>query len=150
MPANTDRVKPGDVITIESFDLQNLGGKDKRIWSIYMGMDGLFDSPVFVYFCRTTTQIHDFKPGGKRENHKYRLLSKGQYGFEEDCLLDFSEKPYTGITKEKFNSYTVDIKDRLPDQIIKEIFEKCIKRYLNQFQQTSIRDSLAKVGINIK
>jgi len=150
MPDYTNELLPGDIIVLDKFDMQHFPGEDKPIWIIYFGVDSIFDCPIFVYFCKTTTRIDDFKSGRKRDSHKYKKFSKGQYGFEEDCLIDFNEKPYTDITKEKFNSYTITKKGRLPNQDIKEIFERCLKKYLITPQLKSVRDSLAKAEIYIK
>jgi len=150
MPEHTDTLLSGDVIKINNFDLPHKGDVTKSIWCIFLGMDSIFDCPIIVYFCRTTTQKDDFQPGGKRENHEYKKFSKGQYGFEDDCLLDYCERAYADITKEKFNSYIIEKRGRLPDNIIREIWNKCIQKYLNQPQKKSIRDSFAKANITIK
>ncbi|MCL2154419.1 MAG: hypothetical protein FWH53_02005 [Leptospirales bacterium] len=150
MATNTEELTAGDIITIENFDLPDIGDTEKRIWCIYMGMDSILDYPIYVYFCRTTTQKEDFEKGGNRDGHKFIEFSKGQYGFEKTCLLDLNERPKANITQEKFNSYIITKKGRLPDFRIKEIFNKCLTEFLLPRQLKSVRDSLAQVGIYIK
>jgi len=150
MPTNTSNLKAGDIITIDDFDLSQIGDDEKRIWCVYLGMDSLLEIPIFVYFCRTTTQKKDFERGGKREGHKYIEFSQGQYGFERSCLLDLEEKPYSSIPQEKFNSYTITVKGRLPDDMIRRIFNTCLKKRLLPKQLKSVRDSLANIGLHIK
>lgn len=146
---NTDKLKSGDVITIEKFDLPRIGNKIKTIWCVYLGKDGSFDTPIYIYFCRTTTQESDFKPGGNRCGHKYKKFIKGQYGFEDDCILDYNERPYTDITEEKFNLFIITVKGHLPNNIMQEIWKNCSK-YLLPLQKKSIRDSFLIAGIKIK
>lgn len=150
MPDITDTLKSGDVIKISNFDLPRIGNEIKNIWGIYLGIDGIFDCPVFIYFCRTTTQEKDFGPGGNRASHKYIKFISGQYGFEDDCLIDLNERPFTDITKEKFTSFTIEKKGYLPDSIIQEIWDLCLKKYLNTPQKKSIKDSFLKANINIR
>ena len=64
--------------------------------------------------------------------------------------LDLNEKPYKDVTKDKFNTYNIIKKGRLPNDLIKRIFDICLKRYLSKAQQKNIKDSLSKVGINYK
>ncbi len=149
MPDSTDTLVSGDVVKITNFDLPNKGNETKDIWCIYLGIDSIFDCTIFVYFCRTTTQKNDFETGN-RTGHKYKEFLKGQYGFENDCLIDFHERPYANITKEKFNSFTIEKKGHLPDSVIQELWNLCLKKYLNTPQKKSIKDSFLKASINIK
>ena len=75
--------------------MPRIGDSTKHIWAIYLGRDSIFNCPLIVYFCRTTTQIEDFQTGGNREGRKYIEFKKGKFGFDEDCLIDLGEKPYT-------------------------------------------------------
>lgn len=101
-------------------------------------------------FCRTTTQTSDFDKGGNREDHKYKEFLKDQYEFEKTCYLDFDERPYSDIQKDKFDSFTIEKRGHLPESIIKDIFTKCIKKFLIKPQIVSVRDSLSKSGVSIK
>jgi len=147
METNTERLKVGDIILIENFDMQHIGDIEKDIWAVYMGMDSFLDYPVLVYFCRATTQKRNFKknciefPEGKYE----------KYGFKKPCLLDLNEKPYK-VEKEKFNTYNITKidKERLPKDIIIRIVDVCLKEYLSPAQLKNIKDSMSKVGINYK
>ncbi len=152
MPDNSEKITPGDVVVIDCFNLQHKGGKDKPVWVIFLGKDSVFGCPILVYFCRTTSQCKDFEPGGNREGHKFKRFDKGQFGFEEDCLIDYDEPIYSDITKEKFNSYKLTVKGHLPNHILQEIWKAYIKnnRYLNKPQRISIRESFAKYGIDVK
>lgn len=149
MATNTEKFKAGDIITIDNYDLPDIGDTEKRIWGIYLGMDSIVECTIFVYFCRATTQKKDFQQGGRRYGNKFIEFSKGQYGFERDCLVDLDERPkYT--TKEKFNSFVIVKKGELPEDRIREIYNKCLTEKLSKVQLKNIRDSLANAGIHIK
>ena len=146
METNTESLKVGDIILIKDFDLQHIGDVEKDIWAVYMGIDSFLDYPIFVYFCRATTQKRDIKkdciefPEGKYE----------KYGFSKPCLLDLKERPYK-VTQEKFNTYTIVIKGHLRQtDYIKKIFVVCLREYLSDAQLKNIKNSMSKVGINYK
>lgn len=144
-------LKPGDVIKINDFKLQNKGGKDKPVWMLFLGMDSILDCPIYIHLHRHTTKLQYYEKGGCRETHIIVRIDKKQYNFfDEDCILDFNELPYP-IEKNRFEnviSPKSELVGSLKENTIREIC-KCIKQspHYSNVVKASIRSSLNKNGI---
>ena len=99
-------MRVGTVIKWNDFKDGRKGGDTKSRWFIYLGDSGYFSVQLLIYICTTTTNESDFQKGGKRENHSYKRFLASNTPFDEDCILDFDESPF---------SYTKEIFERNPD-----------------------------------
>lgn len=62
-------------------------GRDaKPTWFICLGKTPIFESPLFLYVIRTTTQIDHFKPEGNRAGVPHVDFKMGECGFTEHCV----------------------------------------------------------------
>lgn len=142
-------MKPGDVFLWKDFPYPNKGGDIKPRWFIYLGNAGIFETPIFAYICTTTTQIDDFQKGGKREKHRHFLFRKGDYPFEEQCILDYDELPYINIKKEEIEGTSaIEVRGTLDARTMRVIYEGIYSsRLYSPRVKRDIRDSLNMIGI---
>jgi hypothetical protein len=142
-------VKPGDVFCWKAFPFPQKGGEIKLRWFIYLGDSGIFSNPIFAYICTTTTQRKDFQKGEKRAEHRYLLFRKGEFPFEEECLLDFDELPYQHFTKEALEKNPdIEIKGTLEPRTIRTIYEGIYySKLYSPRMKRDIRESLNQIGI---
>jgi len=142
-------VKPGDVFLWKDFPFPQKGGEFKRRWFIYLGDSGIFSKPIFAFICTTTTQLEDFKKGGRRAGHRNCVFKKGQFPFEEECLLDFDELPYIDFTKEDLEKNPdIEVRGRLDASKMREIYEGIyFSRVYSPKIKRDIRESLNLIGI---
>jgi hypothetical protein len=137
-------LEAGTIFKWQSFpDKRDPNSSIKTRWFIYFGKTGVFISPVILYMCTTTTQLQYYQSAGPRENHKYISFKKGQYGFEDDCILDIDINFYSDITEEQFSKCSSDIEiiQKLPEDQIRRIYKiilhsaripKIVKRDIHQ------------------
>lgn len=93
--------------------------------------------------------MEDFKKGGKRAAHRCCFFKKGQSPFEEECLLDFDELPYTSFTKEELEkNLNIEVKGTLEARKMREIYEGIyFSRLYSPKIKRDIRESLNLIGI---
>jgi len=114
-----------------------------------LGDTGLLSTPIIVYFCTTTTSEDDFKPGGRRENHRFLKFEKKKYPcFDEDCLLDFDEPPFTEPGKSLESHKDIEIKGELDKYTLKSIYEGVLRsQFYSPRVLLDIHSSLNQIGI---
>lgn len=89
-------MRVGDVIRWSNFpDPRYQQPIGKARWFICLGKSSSITPPVFFYIHTTTTQIQKFQPVGPRENHPHLVFNAGEFGFEETCIIDFTEDFYS-------------------------------------------------------
>jgi len=119
-------IKLGTIIRWDCFPYARYGEKGKARWLICVGSQSGFLSVACLYMCTTTTRIENFKSGGNRDGHKYFVFKKDQYGmFEEDCAIDFSEKPYF-INPKSIPEGDIEIKGEFSEQTIRMIYNNLL------------------------
>jgi hypothetical protein len=142
-------VKPGDVFKWENFPEPQFGPEIKSRWFIYLGhTTTLFEQPILAHICTTTTNIDDFKNGGKRFSHRYFCFQKGKYPFEQECVLDFDEAPYN-YKKEDLESYKdIKICGTLDMATLRMIYEGIYSsRVYSPKIKLDIRESFGQIGL---
>ena len=116
-------MKPGAVFRWKEFPYPKYAGKIKARWFIYLGDTGLLSAHVIAHICTTTTSLDDFGPRRKRASHRHLLLKKTRYPFfDEDCILDFDEWPYSVEKKSLENNPDIEIKGELDQECLKTIY----------------------------
>lgn len=98
----------GKIIRWNNFSLQRHPGKRKPRWFICLGFSGPFAQVATVYLSTTTAQVDHFKKDGSRSNHKHLPFEADKTPFENDCVIDFHEQPYS-ISEEKIDDCSSDI-----------------------------------------
>ena len=101
----------------------------KPRWFVYLGKTSIISSPIFVLLATTTTQLHHYERGGERNDHSIAKFRSGEFGFEQDCVLDVGWSFYADIPESVFIEYKadIDIKGRLPEQRLREIYNLILK-----------------------
>lgn len=142
-------MKPGTIFKWNNFPYPKIGGPIKSRWFVYLGNTGILSSPIIVHFCTTTTSIRDFKSGGKRSSHRFLLFEKTRYPcFEEDCILDFDEAPFSEALKALESNKDIEIKGELDNQTLKLIYNGIQTSKYYSFQiLLDIHGSLNQIGI---
>jgi hypothetical protein len=93
--------------------------------------------------------MDDFGRGGKRESHRFFKFERKKYTcFEEDCILDFDERPRSEQEQSLMSNKDIEIKGELDKQTMRSIYDGILS---SQFYSTKIlRDihaSLNKINI---
>lgn len=133
----------GDIFIWDNFPYP-ITGEIKRRWFVYFGDDGIFG--IYVYIFTTTTNFN-------RQDEDSILFKKGEYNFEEDCILNVGLEGYNKILtiediKKYINNGDINKKDKLPENKIREIYNKVLKsRKLSRKIKISIHEALNRANI---
>jgi hypothetical protein len=142
-------VKPGDVFKWEHFPDPQFGQEIKSRWFIYLGHTTTpFENPILAHICTTTTNIEDFKKGGRRFSHRYFCFQKGKYPFEQECVLDFDEEPYNYKKEELESHKDITILGSLDIGTLRRIYEEIYtSRFYSRKIKLDIRESFGQIGL---
>lgn len=142
-------MKPGTVFKWKEFLYPKFGGELKARWFIYLGDTGLFSVQIIAHICTTTTSLDDFKAGGKRADHRHLLIKKAKYPFfDEDCILDYDERPYQKEKKVLESNPKIEVKGELDHTCMKDIYYGIWKsNYYSPQIVLDIHSSLNQIGI---
>ena len=119
----------GTLFRWNNFPYPRYGTEIKPRWFIYLGETGPFSQIAILYLATTTTQIQHFQHDGTRAGHAHFKFDIRQFTmFDEDCIIDFDEKPYP-IEKEKFLNRQTDIaiKGKFNDDTLRMIYNRFLK-----------------------
>jgi hypothetical protein len=100
--------------------------------------------------CTTTTQIQNFDPGGKRQNHNIRRFDVRQFPvFDEDCVLDFDEEIHTVVESKLQECWgSIEIKGRLDNETLRNIYNLfCKSEVVSLKTMLDIHDSFNHDGL---
>lgn len=124
-------------------------GEVKARWFIYLGDSGPFSQVLIAYLCTTTTQIHHFKSGGNRSSHDHHLFQKAPSSpFEEDCILDFDERPHAVAKSTLENNPCIEPKGKFDEQTLRMIYNRILKsKFFSKVVLRDIHESFNKAGI---
>jgi hypothetical protein len=142
-------LRPGTVLLWKNFPFPRKDNIIKPRWFIYLGDTGPLGIPVLVYLCTTTTQLHDFEPGGKRQRHDKHIFKKGSSVFDQECAVDFDEPPFP-IEDSVFKAHTNDIEEKgqLPDDLLRMIYKRISRPgFYSPMIVRDIHNCLNKIGI---
>ena len=81
-------MKIGEVFVWRSFPDAKFPGERKDRWFVYIGETSALQLTVIATIVTSTTQVQHYARGAARSNHAHVHIQKGQYGFEQDCVLD--------------------------------------------------------------
>jgi hypothetical protein len=103
-----------------------------------------------MYLCTTTTNLRDFEPGGKREHHTTCLFKTASPDspFDEDCILDIDEGPYSLPEAQISNNKDIEIKGKIGEQDMRMIYNRVVRshRFSNRVKR-DIHQSFNDAGI---
>jgi hypothetical protein len=141
-------MKPGDVFKWVNFPYPKYGEEIKSRWFIYLGQTNPFLDPIISHICTTTTSKEDFEKGGRRRSHKCLRFEKGKFPFDQICLLDFDEIPYSFPKRELEENTNIEIKGKLDEKTIRTIYEGIyFSRLYSPKVKRDLRESLNLIGI---
>ncbi|MCX6090695.1 MAG: hypothetical protein NTX88_10090 [Candidatus Atribacteria bacterium] len=138
-------MKVGDVIRWNNFpDPRYSQPPGKARWFVCLGKTSSVTPSVMIYIHTTTTQIQHYPPGGPRARNPHLLFNAGSFGFEEPCVLDFSEDPYSypesDINK---NISNIEIKETLDKNTLIIIYNMIFDSpHIPKITKRIIRESL--------
>lgn len=94
----------------------------KDRWFVYLGTSSFLENPLFVYICTATTQKHHYQYRGKRSHHQCLSFKKGQFGFEQDCLVD--PNMLESVTSSVFEECASQIEEVsiLPEDMLRKLY----------------------------
>jgi len=141
-------MKAGTVIKWNNFPHPRFGKEIKTRWFICLGNSGILTEPVFIYLCTTTTNLDDFKQGGKKERHTTCQFKANITPFEEDCVLDIDEGPYPIPKSQITDSIDIEIKGELDEQNMRMIYNHVVRSSrFSKKEKLDIHRSLNDAGI---
>lgn len=130
----------GTVIRWNNFPDPRYGTEIKPRWFIYLGRTDSLSNPIIIHIATTTTQLQHFESGGIRANHSHYKFSSKDTPFDEDCILDYEEKPYP-VEQSIFEGN--------PDIEIKELLnENKIRMIYNQIRESNAYSKVIKLDIH--
>jgi len=140
----------GTVFRWDNFPLRRFGSESKPRWFICLGFSGIFAQVAIIYLSTTTTQLQHFETSGTRRNHSHFIFKTNQHPvFEEDCAVDFDERPYP-VNEAKIKSCRNDIiiKGQLNEDTMRMIYKQFLRsRSLSIVELSDIHNSYNKAGI---
>jgi hypothetical protein len=124
-------------------------GNIKARWFIYLGDSGILSTPILAYICTTTTQKkRTLQIKGINYSHQLIEFKPTNSPFEEECVLDCDEPPYSKDKKIFENNPDIQIKGSLDEQKMREIYNGiCKSNAYSPKILNDIHDSLNKAGI---
>lgn len=135
------KLEVGHIFTWDNFPYPAFG-EIKRRWFIYLGDDG--SDGIYVYITTATTNMN-------RKSEDSIYFKKGEYSFEADCIVNILEDFYSKkITKDDLKNHSNDItiKDKLPENKIREIYNKIVKsKTINMKDKKAIHNAFNMSGI---
>lgn len=144
------KIEVGTVFRWNNFPDNRYGDGEKARWFICVGFTGIYSQTALIYSYTTTTQLHNFEPGGKRDKNVYFIFKACEHPcFEQDCAIDFNESPYS-IERAKLDRYSSDIdnKGTLREETMRMIYNKTIaSRYTSLMVKKDIHTSYNLSGI---
>ncbi|MGD9576758.1 MAG: hypothetical protein AB7Y74_00750 [Syntrophorhabdus sp.] len=141
-------MRAGTIVRWLNFPEPNKGGDIKARWFIYLGKSTSLVSPIFYHFSTTTTQIDDFRNGGKRYGHPFLLFRASDTPFDQDCIIDFMEQPYHIGEEELTGNTNIEFTGELSADYLRAIYDRILKS--STFSRKvilDIHDALNNVGI---
>jgi len=140
----------GTVFRWDNFPSHRFGGESKARWFICLGSSGTFAQVTIVYLSTTTTQLQHFGTSGTRRNHSHFIFKTNQHPiFEEDCVVDFDERPYpVDEAKIKLCQNDIIIKGQLNEDTMRMIYKQFLRsRSLSVMELNDIHNSYNNAGI---
>ncbi len=140
----------GTVFRWDNFPSHRFGSESKPRWFICLGFSGIFAQVATVYLSTTTTQLQHFGTSGTRRNHSHFIFKTNQHPiFEEDCVIDFDERPYpVAETKIESHQNDIHIKGRLNEDTTRMIYNRFLRsRSLSVMELSDIHASYNNAGI---
>jgi hypothetical protein len=131
-----------------NFPEPRFGTEKKARWFIYLGESGPFFKPTIAYISTTTTNINEFKKGGSLQSHDYCVFSAKTSPFEEDCILDYDNQPYSPLREKLLNNADIEIKGKFDTNTMKMIYNRLIKSSaISPIILQDIHESFNRAGI---
>jgi len=139
-------MKVGKVFKWINFPYPYIGDKKDRYF-VYLGKTRYGFSPVMIYCCTTTTQRHYYSTGNRKKHHIHQFKAN-EYGFADDCILDF-DPGMESIPETNFHKYQSKINEvgLLPDSILKILWKQILEADISVKIKTDIHTSFNLAGI---
>ena len=125
----------------------------KSRWFVYLGTTGPLQIHVSVFICTATTKLKHYGPGGSRQGHRVMRIQAGQYGFQQDCVIDVDigtmDFPETIMTSRKSD---INQMGQFQDQEMRQLWNLIRDSgEIPHIVKLDIRDSLQRSGlVNLK
>jgi hypothetical protein len=139
-------IKTGQIIYWSDFPLQTDGNLKGRYF-LYLGISSIFDTPILVNLITTTSQIHYYKSGAKREKAVVFFINRNKYSFfTTDCLIDFN-LGYQTVNQDTLMTANIEVKGEFSLEDLTVIFNKLIRAGSVQIKNLrEIRQRLEEIG----
>lgn len=110
-----------------------INGEVKSRLFIYLGKSHFSIKPQFAYLFTTTTKFKHYRKNGYRKNNSFTIFEKGEYCFDERCILDLDSGLHEIDISLLENNKKIIIKDALSNNKLKEIYSLILLRKLKIF-----------------
>ncbi len=124
----------------------------KPFWFVVLGDTGLIEEPTYLILVKATTQFQYYEEGALRSgNPILRLPGFADYGFDQQCLLDFGAPPKIEPEQEverRIDSKQIEVKGSFSADLLKRCYELVLKSSYYSFEQKfHIKNAFNRNGI---
>ena len=144
----------GDVFLWSNFPfIRDLDSTPKPRWFLYLGKTAYGVTPIIAYCCTSTQEDHhkeEYEPGGKRFKNLFLTIPKGEGGFTEASILDFTMNYYSDLSETIIDTHAADItiQGRLCTDRMRQIYKVILSaRNIPTIQKRDIFNSFNLAGI---
>ena len=139
----------GTVIRWNNFpESRIVEGEPKSRWFVHLGKSSALINPVFFHLSTTTTQLHHFEKGGDRAKHPFCLLRASDTSFDQDCIVDLYEPPYSFTEELLTGNADIEFKGGLTEQYLRQIYARVLRSpYFSKKVILDIHRSFNDIGI---
>ncbi|MBW8003070.1 MAG: hypothetical protein FVQ80_13800 [Planctomycetes bacterium] len=126
-------------------------GKLKGRWFIYLGKTVYGMKPERSHIGTTTTKLRYYEKGGYRHNNIIYRFSAGEFGFEEDCILDVDNDINAEFTSKIENNPEITVKGFLDNSSLEKLYVyiRDSKR-IDKMVKQDIFHSFRSAGLNVR
>jgi hypothetical protein len=126
-------------------------GQWKARWFIYLGKTSYGVSPARAHVGTTTTQLLHYAAGGYRSQHRIMRFSRGEFGFQEDCVLDVDTDVQSAYVQRLESGEDITAKGCLDNQRLERLYELISSSHgIDKITKNEIFLCFRNAGIRVK
>lgn len=142
-------MKVGTVLFWDRF--VQVGGQWKARWFIYLGKTSYGISPARAYLGTTTTQLLYYAEGGYRSQHSIMRFSRGEFGFQEECVLDVDTDIQSTLLRRLESGQDITTRGCLDSLRLQRLFQSISRSHgIDGITKQEIFASFRDAGIRIR
>ena len=142
-------MKVGTVLFWDQF--VQVRGQWKARWFIYLGKTSYGISPSRAHLGTTTTQLLYYDEGGYRSQHSVMRFSPGEFGFQEECVLNVDTDIQSALLSRLESGQDITTRGCLDSHRLERLFELISHSHgIDRITKQEIFASFRDAGIKIR